>query len=168
VTAPTAADYERGRTWALTIAAELLRKDGAAAPFHDKGKEHCWASGFRSVGNQPPGTGSRPTRGGLSATSLIGFLRPDYTREDTLAWVARFSAQTPASGGSKPRTKSGPRRDARPSQRFAETVSTPEKVHTAGQPWSDLQNLPRAPRSRSRANALDPKRGPAEARWSCR
>ena len=57
MTALTAADYERGRTWALTIAAELLRKDGAAAPFHDEGKEHCWASGFRSVGNQPPGTG---------------------------------------------------------------------------------------------------------------
>jgi hypothetical protein len=47
VTALTAADYERGRTWALTIAAELLRKDGAAAPFRDEGKERCWTGGFR-------------------------------------------------------------------------------------------------------------------------
>jgi hypothetical protein len=48
VTALTAADYERGRTWALTIAAELLRKDVAAAPFRDEGKERCGgAGGFR-------------------------------------------------------------------------------------------------------------------------
>jgi hypothetical protein len=95
VTALTAADYERGRTWALTIAAELLRKDGAAAPFRDEGKERCWAGGFRFCRQSSAWYSFATDRGGLSATSLIRFLRPDYTREDASAWLARFLGANP-------------------------------------------------------------------------
>jgi hypothetical protein len=69
VTALTAADYERRRTWALTIAAELLRKDGAAAPFRDEGKKHYGASGFRFCRQSSTWYSFATDRGGLSATS---------------------------------------------------------------------------------------------------
>jgi hypothetical protein len=64
VTALTAADYERGRTWALTIAAELLRKDGAPAPFHEKAGSAAGLADSASVGNRAPASGSRPTEAG--------------------------------------------------------------------------------------------------------
>ena len=98
MTALTAVDYERRRTWALTIAAELLRKDGAAAPFHDEGKERCRAGGFRFCRQSSTWYSFATDRGGLSATSLIRFLRPDYTREDASAWLASFLGANPGVG----------------------------------------------------------------------
>jgi hypothetical protein len=98
VTALTAVDYERRRTWALTIAAELLRKDGAAVPFHDEGKERCRAGGFRFCRQSSTWYSFATDRGGLSATSLIRFLRPDYTREDASAWLASFLGANPGVG----------------------------------------------------------------------
>jgi hypothetical protein len=98
VTALTAVDYERRRTWALTIAAELLRKDGAAAPFHDEGKERCRAGGFRFCRQSSTWYSFATDRGGLSATSLIRFLRPDYTREDASGWLTSFLGANPGVG----------------------------------------------------------------------
>jgi hypothetical protein len=98
VTALTAADYERRPTWAPTIAAELLRKDGAAAPFRDEGKERCGASRFRFCRQSSTWYSFATDRGGLSATSLIRLLRPDYAREDASAWLARFLGANPGVG----------------------------------------------------------------------
>jgi hypothetical protein len=154
VTALTAADYEHRRTWALTIAAELLRKDGAAAPFRDEGKERCGAGGFRFCRQSSTWYSFATDRGGLSATSLIRFLQPDYTREDASAWLASFSARTPASDSSKPRTKSGPRGAARPSQRFAGTVSTPGRKCYRRAVLERPTEPPAGSPKRSRANAL--------------
>jgi hypothetical protein len=120
VTALTAADYERGRTWALTIAAELLRKDGAAAPFRDEGKERCGAGGFRFCRQSSTWYSFVTDRGGLSATSLIRFLRPDYTREDASAWLARFLGANPGVAQLEAEDE-----EWTPTQRFAGTVSTP-------------------------------------------
>ena len=98
MTALTAADYERRRTWAPTIAAELLRKDGAAAPFRDEGKERCGAGGFCFCWRSSTWYSFATDRGGFSAISLIRFSRPDYTREDASAWLARFLGANPGVG----------------------------------------------------------------------
>ena len=98
MTALTAADYDRRRTWAPTIAAELLRKDGVAAPFRDEGKERCGARGFRFCRQSSTWYSFATDRGGFSAISLIRFSRPDYTREDASAWLARFLGANPGVG----------------------------------------------------------------------
>ena len=99
MTALTAADYDRRRTWAPTIAAELLRKDGAAAPFRDEGKERCGAGGFCFCWRSSTWYSFATDRGGFSAISLIRFSRPDYTREDASAWLARFLGANPGGVG---------------------------------------------------------------------
>ena len=64
MTALTAADYERVSTWALTIAAELLRKTEQQRPFATKARSAAGLADSASAGNRAPGTASRPTGAG--------------------------------------------------------------------------------------------------------
>jgi hypothetical protein len=165
VTALTAADYERGRTWALTIAAELLRQDGAAAPFRDEARSAAGLADSASVGNRAPGTASRPTgQAQRDIADPIPTARTTRAKTPQPGWPD-FSARTPPSGSSKPRTKSGPRRAARPSQRFADTVSTPaRKSIPPGSPGATYRASRGLPEAAPERMLWIAKRGPANAR----
>ena len=82
-----AGEFERAISWNLTIAAELIGKD---ATYRDKGKERCWADGFHVCRQSGAWYSWAAAKGGLSTSAMIQFLRPDYTYEDAVLWLAKF------------------------------------------------------------------------------